>query len=123
MIVLFVSALALFAADHHGGVDSGCGYSTEGAIEEQFDRCMAGEWGFEYACTMTGTVTHEGFTGPHGEFCPIDYLIRDPHTGGFRVGFQCPGGERVVTVLIVEDDVVRTSDGHAPAAWQCSAPE
>jgi len=124
MIALLASALALFAADHHGAVDSGCGYSTNGTIEEQFDRCMAGQWSNQEGCTEGGEVTHAGFTNSSADFCPIDYLIRDPHTAGFRIGFQCPGEDRQITVLLVEDGVVSAGNeitGFAPSAWRCEA--
>jgi hypothetical protein len=123
MLTVLVSALALFAADHHEATDSGCGYSTNGTIEEQFDRCMAGGWSRIDDCSETGQIDHRGFTDSTGEFCPIDYLIRDPHTGGFRVGFQCPGDDRRIRVLIVEDGVISSSDGvsdFTPVAQQCT---
>jgi len=124
MIAFLLFALALSGADHHAAMDSGCGWSTEGTIEEQFDRCFAGTWGYEEDCTEGGEVTHAGFTNPEGDFCPIDYLIRDPHTAGFRIGFECPGTDRDITVLIVEDGVVNAGNevsGFNPAAWRCSA--
>lgn len=124
MIALFFSALALLGADHHEATDSGCGYSTNGTIEDQFDRCLAGEWSYEDDCSGAAAVTHEGFFEPDGDFCPIDYLIRDPHTGGFRIGFQCPGEEREVTVLIVENGIVQAANdtgGFDPVARQCAA--
>jgi|GEM_PF-1851937 len=123
MLTVLFSTLALFAADDHGAVDDGCGYSTNGTIEEQFDRCMAGQWGYEENCTEGGEVTHAGFTNSEGDFCPIDYLIRDPHTAGFRIGYECPGDDRQITVLLVEDGVVSAGDqiaGFAPAAWRCT---
>jgi hypothetical protein len=123
MIHLLLSTLALFGADHHETVDTGCGYSTEGTIEEQFDRCLSGTWGYEENCTEGGDVTHAGFTNSSGAFCPIDYLIRDPHTAGFRIGYQCPGEDRQTTVLLVEDGVVSAGDqvaGFQPAAWRCT---
>ncbi|WP_421792623.1 hypothetical protein [Hyphobacterium sp.] len=121
MLAVLLTSLALFAADEPATFDDGCGWSDEGTIEEQFDRCMAGEWGYAVACEQTATVTHEGFTEADGDFCPIDYLTRDPHTGGFRVGFQCAGDERVVTVLRVQDGIMGSPEGHSPIAWRCEA--
>jgi len=102
------------------------GYGADGTIEEQFDQCLAGEWG-EEGCTSGRTYSSAGYVNDDGETCTTDYLIRDPHTGGFRVFFVCGesetrGGDG--GVWIVEDGQLKIGSevsGFPTAAWRCEA--
>lgn len=103
------------------------GYGAEGTLEEQFDQCLAGEWG-EEGCTSGRTIQHSGFENAEGEACTLDYLIRDPHTGAFRLGTLCgetEAGERgEIAVWIVEDGQLKIGSqvsGFPTAAWRCEA--
>ena len=97
MLSLLASTLLLTA-------QPGCiGYGGDGTLEDQFDRCLAGTWG-EEGCTTGRTIAHSGYENAADEACTIGYFIRDPHTGGFRVGSTCGGdAEAEIAVWIVED--------------------
>lgn len=101
----------------------GCiGYGGEGSLEDQFDRCLAGTWG-EEGCTAGRTIRHSGYENAAGETCVIGYFIRDPHTGGFRIGSTCGNGAgEEVAVWIVEDGQLKIGDqiaGLQTVAWRC----
>ena len=114
MLTLFASTLLL--------TTQCIGYGADGTLEEQFDQCLAGEWG-EEDCTSGRAIRSAGFTDAEGETCTIDYLIRDPHTGGFRLTTVC-GEARETAVWIVEDGQLKIGDsvaGYPTAAWRCHA--
>ena len=97
----------------------GCiGYGGDGTLEDQFDACLAGEWG-EEGCTSGQSYASYGFTRAGGEQCSFTYLIRDPHTGGFRLTWEChdPASgdqtDRQTEVWIVENDTRMVGDSVA----------
>lgn len=116
MLSLLASTLLLAA-------QPGCiGYGGDGTLEDQFDRCLAGEWG-EAGCTSGRTIRHSGYENAKGEACMIGYFIRDPHTGGFRVGSTCgDAAEAEIAVWIVEGGQLKIGNevgGFPTVAWRC----
>jgi len=115
MLIVFSATLLLAA-------QPGCiGYGAEGSLEDQFDRCLAGTWG-EEGCTAGRTIAHSGYENAAGEACAIGYFIRDPHTGGFRVGSTCGDAAEEVAVWIVEDGQLKIGNevgGFPTVAWRC----
>ena len=101
-------------------------YGADGTLEEQFDQCLAGEWG-EEGCASGRTIQHSGYENAEGEACTIDYAIRDPHTGGFRIGSLCGDAtDDEIAVWIVEDGQLKLGDtvaGFETVAWRCEVPE
>jgi len=121
MLIRLVSALALLALPTPAFAQC-IGYGGKGTTEQQFDQCLAGEWG-EEGCTSGRSIAHDGLTNEAGEACTIDYLIRDPHTGGFRLTTVC-GEVRTTEVWIVEGGQLKSGNeitGFPTVAWQCEA--
>lgn len=108
-------------------LEPGCvGYGGEGTIEEQFDRCLAGQWG-EEGCTSGLSFASTGFASAEGEMCEVTYLIRDIHTGGFRLGTRCGDAEdHTIEVWIIEDDQLKVGSnltGFPTRHYRCEAPD
>jgi hypothetical protein len=110
-----MALLAAFAAVTVLAIQPGCiGYGGEGTIEEQFDRCLAGQWG-EEGCTSGLSFASGGFASAEGEKCQMTYLIRDIHSGGFRLGTQCGQAEnQTIEVWIIEDDQLKVGSSVTP---------
>lgn len=121
MLTLIATTLLLAA-------QPGCvGYGGEGSLEDQFDACLAGEWG-EAGCTSGQSYASDGFTRANGDQCEFTYLIRDPHTGGFRLTWECRDPEtgdetdRQTEVWIIENGARLVGDsvsGYPPADYRC----
>lgn len=108
-----------------------CSGWEQDRLIEDFNACLSGEWGEEPDCTEGRTISYDGYINAEGQSCRFNYMIWDPHTGGFRLRPECTDDngdviEGDVSVWIVENGVINSGSqvgGFTPELYRCEVPE